>query len=246
MDNKIKNIKDSSAFYSKIPNYKNQYSDIIYGCSSNKICFIFSPRAGFSVCFKCFLDFLNLLEDSIYHDNVHDYRINYFLNFAKFKNFNELISEQYKIIKIIVNPYSRAVSIFKGMYSHNLNFEEFLLKVQNKDNFLSNYELFHSFNQYSEGEDNYITSYWKIDKNKSYEAKKDGNTFIFDLNKYSSEHHSIRTVCNEFVGNTKLEIIREKTPKLYKYFYNDKIKKIVDNVYNNDVIKYNYNFEDDF
>jgi hypothetical protein len=248
MDNKFKNIKNSSAFYSKIPNYKNQYSDIVYGCSLNKICFIFSPRSGCSVSFKNYLDFVGLIDDSIYDDNVHDYRINYFLRFAEYKKFDEILLEKYEIIKTITNPYSRAVSIFKGMINHNLNFEDFLLKLQDihNDKFLSDYEIFHTFNQYSDGEEKYITKYFKIDKKQNYEIKlSDNRKYIFNPNNYNSEHHAIRFDIEEFLGNTKIKEIK-KIPKFYKYFYNNKIKMLVDNIYGNDIKKYNYSFEETF
>ena len=58
-DNYIDNIKKSPAFKTKI-NSDHLYSDLWYGDKVNKICFTFSPRAGCSISFQCYLDLVNL------------------------------------------------------------------------------------------------------------------------------------------------------------------------------------------
>ncbi len=47
----------------------------------------------------------------------------------------------------------------------------------------------------------------------------------------------------EFIGNTKFSQIKIM-PANYKIFYNDEIKKLVDEVYKIDIKKYNYSFDD--
>ena len=243
---RVENIKSSTSFYSKIPYNYNKYRNIIYGDNKTKVCIMFSPRAGCTITFKCYLDMMNLLRDGEYYENVHDYREQEFIRFSKEIDFHTLLGNNYNIIKTITNPYSRAVSIFIGHAYPGLSFKEFLVNLCNNDTSKLLFDgVNHIVQQYIEGEEKYISKYIKIDKYEKYDIElNDGNKFSFDVNRYKSNHHTPRVNNTNFVGNIELYKLRGAIPKSYKYFYNEEIKQMVEKYYYVDIVQYGYTFEE--
>jgi len=240
------NIKNSNTFVSKFKS-NSRYSTLIYGDKENKICFSFSPRGGCSIAFKCYLDLVHLLEDANkYSPNwVHTYRMNLFHPHTNYIDIDELIEEKYTFIKFIMNPYIRAVSIFRAQTSHNLSFREYLKElVGNKINYFNDNDKYHFHKQYIEGEESMITKYIRINENETYTYKlKDDTDYIIDANKYSATHHGVKTNNTEFCGDIAKDIINEKLPISYKYFYDEEIKDLVETFYKDDIEKYNFSFD---
>lgn len=242
---RVKNIKNSNGFFSKIPYEYNKYRNIIYGDSVNKICILFTPRAGCTVTFKCYLDLLHLLDDGDCYANIHDYREYEFIRFAPEYPIQDVLSNGYTIIKTVVNPYSRAVSIFLGHCAPELSFREFMKKLLANENFLSMEGNLHKVQQYIKGEERYITNYIKIDKLETHTILlNNGETFVFDVARYNGPHHSIRHDTKYFVGDIKLCKLTEIIPQNYSYFYDKYIQNMVEDYYAADIQKYEYRFED--
>ena len=227
---------------------KHMYSNLFYVCNKNKICITFTPRGGCSISFQQFLDLNNLLNDGLNYNNfIHEYRCNIFDINVKHIDIDKLINEKYTFIKFIMNPYIRAVSIYRAQSSHNLSFREYLKElINNKIDYFNDNDKFHYHTQYIDGEENIITKYVKIDKNETFQIKLfDETLYTIDVNRYTSIHHGIKNEINTtFCGDFPRNIINENLPKTYKYFYDDEIQKMVEIFYNTDIQHYGYSFND--
>jgi hypothetical protein len=245
----ILNVQKSNTFISrfKSDNCYSELVDMIYGDKENKICFSFSPRGGCSISFNLYLDFVHLLEDANKYNSfwVQYYRMHLFNPYTSYINIDQLIEEKYTFIKLIMNPYIRAVSIFRLQTSHNLSFREYLKQlVDNKIDYFNYTDQCHLQKQYIEGEENIITKYIRINENETYTIKlKDGTDYIIDPNKYTAPHHGKKTSNTEFCGDIPKDTINQKLPSSYKYFYDEEIKSLVDRFYKDDVEKYNFSFD---
>ena len=63
----IERIKNTGCFKSDMG---------LYGDRNKKVCFLWSPRGGCSITFKCFLDMIGLLDDAKqYNEWIHNYRM---------------------------------------------------------------------------------------------------------------------------------------------------------------------------
>lgn len=239
----INNIKQKKLYFTKYGN--TIYSNLWYADDENKICITFTPRGGCSISFQQYLDIVGLLNDGLNYDQfIHHYRGNIFDRNISYKDINELIEKKYTFIKFVMNPYIRAVSIFRAQTSHNLTFREYLKElINNKIDYFNNDDKYHYHQQYIHGEEKIITKYIKINENEKYNIKlNDGTIYTIDPNKYTSPHHGIKIDSNEFCGDIIKEKINENLPKNYKNFYDDEIKTFVDIFYKDDIEKYGFNF----
>jgi len=242
----IDNIKNTFAIRTKFK-INHAYSDFIYGDFKNKICFAFTPRAGCSIGFQCYLDLMNLLNDGLtYHPFIHEYRTSLFIPNVKYVDIDILVKQKFFFIKFIMNPYIRAVSVFRQHTSRNYSFRQFITDlVNNNIDYYNTSEIYHHRPQYINGEEKYINKYIRINENETFNFKLQNHaTYNIDLNKYSSIHHGKKNPDkNIFVGDIPLNDIKYNLPSSYKYFYDDDIKKKVETFYKDDVIKYNFKFD---
>jgi hypothetical protein len=236
-DELIKHIKQTNCF-------KSDHG--IYGDSLHKLAVMWSPRAGCSITFQCFLDINNLLNEALnYNKFIHMYRMDIYHKNVPTIPLKQLLKENYIIIKSIVNPYSRAVSIWRGHISMDktLSFKEYMKQLINETIILSKLDRYHTNPQYITNEETYITKYIKLDLNETYTIHLNNETdYIIDINKYTSTHHGVKTEHTNYCG----DICRKNIilPKSYKYFYDEETKKMVEDVYGIDIKMYNYSFED--
>ena len=246
-DKLISNIKKKKLCATKYGN--SIYSNMFYCDNVNKICISFTPRGGCSISFQQYLDLVGLLQDGLdYNPFIHLYRCDIFNPNIRFMNINKLIRQQFTFIKFIMNPYIRAVSIFRAQTSHNLSFRQYLNQlINNKIDYFNKNDKYHYHQQYIPGEEKIITKYIKIDKYESFEIKlSNGTLYNLDVNKYTSCHHGKKTDSTEFCGDLLINDVNENLPKSYKYFYDEEIKKMVDTYYKQDITHYEYSFDDNF
>lgn len=248
-EEKIKKIKCSGA---AITNFGySPYSNLWYVDTKNKICVTFTPRGGCSKSFQQYLDLLdgNLLKDAFdFHPFVHRYRTDLFDSNVPRIPINKLTQEKYKIIKFIMNPYIRAVSVFRMIESYNLSFRKFMRRIVFYTKYMiskfTENDKFHYHQQYIKGEEKIITKYIRINENEIYDVKlKNGENYKIDVNKYDSIHHGKKTENTIFCGDIPRLEISKKLPKSYKYFYDDEIKKLVNIFYRDDFVKYKFTFD---
>tara|TARA_B110000971_G_C19857987_1_gene430266 strand:- start:63 stop:881 length:819 start_codon:yes stop_codon:yes gene_type:complete len=225
------------------------YNNLFYCDNENKICITFTPRGGCSIAFQQYLDLTGLLKDGLdYHSFIHNYRCEIFHPNIPFIGINKLINQKFTFVKFIMNPYIRAVSIFRNQTSHNLSFRQYLKQlINNKIDYFNTSDKFHYKQQYIPGEEKIITKYIKTDKYETFEIKlSNGTPYILDVNKFASPHHGTRYDNTEFCGDILKNVINKKLPKSYKYFYDEEIKKMVDTYYKEDIAHYAYSFDNDF
>jgi transcriptional regulatory protein LevR len=180
-----------------------------------------------------------------YNSFIHKFRCDIFINNIPFIPINKLFNQKYTFIKFIMNPYIRAVSIFRSQTSHNLTFRQYLHQlVNNQIQYFNANDIFHLQPQYLPNEEAVITKYIKINENEKYTVKlHEGTNYEIDVNKYTSIHHGKKTDFNEFCGDMLKDEINKQLPQSYKCFYDDEIKNLVHTFYKNDVDKYKFTFD---
>lgn len=223
------------------------YNDLWYCDTKNKLCITFTPRGGCSIAFQQYLDLVGLLNDGLNYDSshIHLYRGMVFVHQLNYIDINDLISDKYTFVKFIMNPYIRAVSIYR-MYPHNLSFREYLKKHRNNTLDFNESYYYHSQLQYIDGEENIITKYVKIDKYEIFQITlSDGTLYNLDANKYTSPHHGDKHSNNcLFSGDLPKNEVYINLPKSHKYFYDDDIRQMVETIYKKDIEYYGYTFDD--
>jgi FkbM family methyltransferase len=238
----IKNVNNSA----KTRMGNNIYSNLSYVNTLHKLVLSFTPRAGCSSVVKIYLDSLGLLQDAeLYHPFIQAYRTDIMDPNIQSIPINQLKKDGYTFIKFIMNPYIRAVSIFRGQTSHNLSFRQYLKNlINNNVNYFNNNDKYHYHQQYITDEEKYITEYIKIDNNETYTYYHNEIKNILDPNKYTSPHHGTtkQKSNNTFCGDIPKNTINNQLPTSYKYFYDDEIKSMVELYYTDDIEKYNYEF----
>ena len=191
---------------------------------------------------------VGLLDDAENYSNwIHDYKMYIFIKNVPEINIDVLSKKKCNIIKSIVNPYSRAVSIWREQKSHTLSFRDYLKElVNNKISYFNENDKYHLKPQYIHGEEKFVTKYIKLDKYEKYDILLlDGTNYTVDVTKYISQHHAKRNKdINYFLGDIKLNDIYNKLPLSYKYFYDDEIKEMVYQYYKKDIDFYGYTFEE--
>jgi hypothetical protein len=213
-DKLINNIKKKNL--SKTIFSETIYGNLFYCDNENKICISFTPRGGCSVSFQQYLDLVGLLKDGLcYNPFIHVYRCIFDKNIS-YININTLIEQQFTFVKFIMNPYIRAVSIFRAQTSHNLSFREYLKQlINNKIDYFNGNDYYHFHQQYIPGEEKIITKYIKIDKKETLEIKlSNGELYNLDVNKYTSIHHGKKTDYTEFCGDLLKDVVNEKLASL--------------------------------
>ena len=148
-----------------------------------------------------------------------------------------------------MNPYIRAVSVYRAQTSHDLSFRQYLVQlVNNEIGYFNDNDKYHYHPQYIDGEENVITKYIKINENETFHITlHDGLLYTLDANRYTSCHHGHKNITNtNFMGDTSKSIVNDNLPVSYKYFYDDEIYKLVETFYKNDIDKYGFTFESAF
>lgn len=228
---------------------KSIYSNLWYCDTKNKVCMTFTPRGGCSISFQQYLDLVGLLEDGLqYNRFIHEYRNKVFTPTIPVRPIETLIQEKYTFVKYIMNPYIRAVSIFRAHTSHNLSFRAYLTALVHHKIELNANDKYHYHPQYIEGEETIITKYIKIDQNETFQITlADGTHYLLDVNRYSSIHHGKKNPMNTtFCGDLPLQTVRCNLPKSYKYFYDEEIRHLVETFYQKDIEHYGYSFDSEW
>jgi hypothetical protein len=109
----------------------------------------------------------------------------------------------------------------------------------------TNHDKYHLHKQYITGEEDIINEYICIDKYEKHTIKlHNGEDYVIDVNKYTSIHHGKKTSNTSFCGDVPKNVINQKLPSSYKYFYDDEIKSLVEKYYKDDIENYGFLFDD--
>ncbi len=239
-----------------------------------KLVVLWSAKSGSAFILKWYLYQLDLLEKAKEHSVwIHDYRKVLNAHPENNKNLRSLLTKakNYHIIKLVRNPFTRAVSSY-------VQFLDFLgYKFPNATNFISdqgNLELKtkYSFEEFLDKllveNIRKVNVHWRCQthpterrnilkvnriiklENVSEEIKKlevDLDLKPSNLSDFATSFHHINKskelAKSEFIGNTPLDIsIRSNSPG-YECFYNEDLKQKVLELYKEDFERYNYSQE---
>ena len=241
----IKNKKDAIIDYLTKNNLNISSVKYNNNCIINqkdKLIFLWSLRSASAVVCQVAFESMGILDGALkFNPFVHKYRKNVYLKNAI--NIKDVIYDSnYRVIKVVRNPYARAVSLLRiaHRYGIDCSFHE-LMKMLTEKKIKIHNVLGHCKHQYLQNEEMYIDYYIKIE-NPATEKIYEDTSIKLNFDK-KSLHHTTKINYTEpiFIGNTKYKLIKQM-PTDYKLFYNDEIKKLVEELYEIDIIKYNYSF----
>ncbi len=227
--------------------YKSSQYILIF---NDKYLIDWTPKAGCTIICKMIFDHMGILEEALkYNRWIHHYRLNKFYRKYGKVTKSKLIDDKYIKIKFVRNPYTRAVSSYlhvmktntlpRGLKNRDISFYDFLILIKEKHipyNVhwgLQKLEIENKKTIFNE-----IIQIEYLDN----EIQRLNIKYNLDLKtKYNSTHHVKNKVnINTFCG--KINFSELKVMPTYNNFYNDEIKLLVDNIYGEDIITYNYTF----
>lgn len=226
---------------------------IVYNKNKSNYKFIidWTAKSACTTICKIFFDYMDELNNALkYHYWIHNYREKYY--YSKYGKVNNelLLSNETIKIKFVRNPYSRAVSSYlhvmktqlrkKIFNNEDMSFYTFLLNIEkNKYSNDIHYDLQMICSEKKDTFDHII----KIE-NLENEIKNLNKLYNINLNyNFTSHHHVIKNnKSDKNVAHLKYSQM-SKIPN-YKNFYNEKTKQLVFKIYNSDIIRYNYTFEE--
>jgi len=191
----------------------------------------------------------NLLTKALEYSHwIHDYRQYHTLKTKKIRN-QGLNNPITKYIHFCVNPYKRAVSSYihsqRHKYIHprfhNVSFYAFLNGLKTNHIEPNPHHNLQSFFLKDTKSIEYI--HMENIEDKIQYLKQKYNLNYVNPEK-SHKHTSVKTNCdNTFLGYTKWDTIENNLPIHYKVFYNDDIRKLVEELYQVDIQTLKYTWE---
>jgi len=260
-DAQNKSSDDSNSVFKTAPQILYDYK--------NKIVLLWSAKAGCTFAIKWFFFQMNLLDAALYyHPWIHYYRDEVYHNSAGYKsNLNSLWNDDYKVVKIVRNPFTRAVSSYIAALQF-LNSDipivktskDFVKKeISSGDNKLSFRKFIKKLTTFDISQENI---HWReqqhfLEKNNilkpDYIIKLEGSESSLkkvekDLNLRSSNlslfrkstHNTKKGVFSVFCGDKDFQFDPQIVYPDYKYFYDDELMQMVTSIYRNDFIVYGY------
>ena len=171
-----------------------------------------------------------------YQNNNNEIRLHYIKNVPN-----------YRFIQFCVNPYRRAVSSYLhameytyiGDNNNNISFITFLNRILSGK--IEN-DPHHSKQTFYKNNYNniYVVKMENLEKELPILNKK----FNLHYKLYKNQNIKPKTITiNYFVGNRKWLNMNNKIPNKYTYFYNDTIKKMVEQIYGEDIKNLGYTWQ---
>ena len=125
--------------------------------------------------------------------------------------------------------------IYKEQKIKNISFYDFLVLIKNNSLKKDIHYKLQTFHEYK----NLDIEYFKMEEiEDNYKLLKD--KYNLNYKNFSSHHYIKKNDCKEFCGYTNFNDLKRNIPKHYKYFYNDKIKDLVEEIYGIDIKTLNY------
>ena len=236
----------------------------------SKLVMLWTPKAACTTACIMMFKHMGLLEDALkcYGNRciqftngwVHNYRDVYYKKYG-FVNMNDhILSKKYFIFKVIRNPYDRAVSLYLSIIAattkenlKKISFDEFLKNIKiNSGKFIVDNEIdinitYHSCPQYVKDEEKYINKYVRLENGeKDINEINNLHNINLDINidqnltPYYIKHSKISS--ENYLGDIPFDKLPSDIPTSYKCFYNELTKKLIEEIYADDIINYKYNF----
>jgi hypothetical protein len=171
------------------------------------------------------------------------------------------LAGDYFCVKVIRNPYARAISILSFATHYiptimtlpsklfDLNAIEFFRIILDNDgrfifdgeeiNILS----LHIQPQYVIGEEEYITKYLRVEDGIAFNKSLFGIERDVDIRKITARHYVPKEVLEDDFSHTPLKVFKN-FPRDSKLFYNAELKQLIEEIYKKDIERYGYTFEE--
>lgn len=256
---KIELLQDIIKF--RVPNYHKEFPIILF----------WSQKSGCTTLLKWFFYQVDLLEEALkYNPWVHYFEEEVYKVSPKYKRdvIDCLMSKQKDSIKLVRNPYTRAVSQFlilsstKGIpywdrewekikeflygnkaSNRGITFKQFLIYVKDYPGNIDD----HFKPQYLEGEELFVQNYIYIEQFDYYikEIEKKYGLKQSSLSDLKGSSHHLSSFMNLKGNFANIEITNEtftehKQIPTYDSFYNEETIKLVNHIYKKDFEVYNY------
>ena len=221
----------------------------------NKLLIDWKEKSGCTTIVKMVFKYLGILNEALkYDDWIHKYRMNvYYNNYGKVNSFNIQKGEfkDFSKIKFVRNPYSRAVSSYLHVMNNLTSYEKYNFRDISFHNFLIKIKDIKNPNVHWQKQSRRIEKFNKnffdkIIKIENIEDEINDINIKYNLNfiyKKDGKHHTKKSDGINFVGNSIYSKIKNNIPE-YIYFYNNKIKNLVEIIYFDDLKIYNYTFNE--
>lgn len=233
-----------------------------------KIALLWSAKSGSYSITKWFFFQMGLLEQAEAHARfVHKYRTEVYYNLPFYKEqLADVVKDDYTILKLIRNPYTRAVSSYVHAIRHRyidkpvarylkrkvdvenkFSFEEFLLYLSEAC-YIKRCNIHHQ-QQYSPLEQNrflevnYMIHLENIEEDlRRVEADLDLPAYEFEPSS-KSPHHTTRYETKKFCGKTRFTrdaLMNGANVPHFQAFYNERLKTMVEKIYSADFENYDF------
>ena len=195
---------------------------------------LWQAKAGCTMVKKMFFHHEGKLEEILKKDPwIHDF------NYSEYSI--KTSNENTKIIQFVRCPFERAVSSYihvqrthSKSFKDNFSFRDFL-------NIIKFYVPNMHYNKQ-------ITTYKNVEFYKLEELNKNLNIFHkrygLNYNFFDSPHYAKRKKIDGFVGDKPWSEIKNSIPEKYTYFYDEVNKKLVEKLYHDDIVTFDYSYEE--
>jgi hypothetical protein len=240
--------------------------------NKRKIALLWSAKAGCTFATKWFFFQMNLLDAAFYYDPwIHYYKDNVYYHSSGYKrNLSSLWNDEYTVIKIVRDPFARAVGSYLAALvflnsdtpvlrnakafvkneiaegNNLLSFRKFINKLTTFDISQGNIhwrEQWHFLEKNNILKPDYII---KLENAESSLEKVERELKLKSSNLSlfrESPHNTKKTERSEFCGDMDFHFDPEMGYPDYTYFYDDELIQIVRSIYRNDFNAYDYEQE---
>lgn len=229
----------------------------------NKVILDWTPKASCTSAVVMFFDHMGLHRGIHYDGWPHEYRETRFYREYGLASLNMFEDEEWIRIKVVRNPFDRLVSSYihamkfdvvlnmDRVVLDNMTFSDFVTYIESK-----NVDELYDLGSRHVGFQHRRYEYCFYLRNTAvYQVVKveDAESALTALNevltghplhlKYKSDHYVSRTEhYKNFVGNIPWYMLRDNIPLFYKQFYNEDLRKRVEQLFHLDLQIYNYSF----
>ena len=251
----------------------NHYRDGIRD-DRHKIILIWTPKAGCTLGVSMMFQHMGLLKKALAckQGPIHGYRHHFYRTVGYVDVNKHIVAEKYRVLKLIRNPYDRAVSQYLFCMKRDKlrqSFREYLqILKDHKMVYMVNGKHMprvtnHSLTQYIPGEEKYVTEYLRLESIHSdlqrITAKYGWKLLI--PGGIPTAHHTLREGGggsgsgsgggagstdggggSVYLGDKPFAQLPQKVPSSYRCFYNADTRRLVEELYGDDVRRYGYAF----
>jgi len=218
----------------------------------SRVIFDWTPRAGCTAVLCLFLKHVGLLEEVLGRFSwPHDFRDEYYKTYGRVDE-SALLNPEYRKIKFVRNPYTRAVSCYEFLpTTYTLSFKDFLRVLLEQPSLLTLSEQYHSIPQ-ARASDIHMNHIIKIEcmGAKLLELNRVVSTNLESVDHLPvlRDHRCVRQPWPKFagdIGRNEFPPMRKGIHPSYGDYYDDESRRLVERAFGRDVEAFGYSFDFD-